>query len=212
MSVRSKGALITWTTGVPDGAPVMLLHDRYLDHDASDTLAAALEPTHRVVSVRSARTQMEDGFIKGYYWYLGPYDVPELSTLGDALHHLERLLVRVNAESGRRVALVGTGEGGSMALAMGLLWREIVAGIVSIDGPLFRTLDEIPMTLPATDGLPVLLAGRTRDMSASATALAARGASVGGGADEAGAIARWVAGLDYSAGTILNTPPSSATA
>ena len=85
MSVRTKGALITWTTGRPDGPPVVLLHDRYLDHDANDALGARLAPTHRVISARAARTQMEMGQIKGYYWFLGALDQPELSTLGDPL-------------------------------------------------------------------------------------------------------------------------------
>ncbi len=40
MSVREKGALITWTTGRPDAPPVVLLHDRYLDHDANDAIGA----------------------------------------------------------------------------------------------------------------------------------------------------------------------------
>ena len=42
MSVRTRGALITWTTGDREAAPVILLHDRYRDHDANDVLGALL--------------------------------------------------------------------------------------------------------------------------------------------------------------------------
>jgi predicted esterase len=178
MSVRTRGALITWTTGDRDAPTVVLLHDRYLDHDANDALAALLEPSRRVVSVRGARTQMEMGLIKGYYWHLGRLDQPELSTLGDALSHLELLLVGLARETGKRIALVGTGEGGGIALLLSLLWRELVAGAVSIDGPLAANIAAMPLSIGPAADLPVLLAERDTNLSATAVALTARGASV----------------------------------
>lgn len=195
MSVRTKGALITWTTGDRAAAPVVLLHDRYRDHDANDALGARLAPTHRVVSVRGARTQMEMGLIKGYYWHLGPLAEPELSTLGDALSHLELLLIELNRETGRRIAIAGTGEGGSVALLIGLLWRELVVGVASIDGPLAGNIGDMPITLPPADGLPVLLATRDADLAPSAAALAARGASVTTRPAGDDTVADWIRGL-----------------
>ncbi len=192
MSVRTKGALITWTTGSRDARPVVLLHDRYLDHDANDALGALLAPTHRIASIRSARTQMEMGLIKGYYWHLGPLDQPELSTLGDALSHLERLLLELNRETGKRIALIGSGEGGSVALLISLLWRELIAGTVSIDGPLATNTASMPLTLEPAADLPILLAERQADLSPTGVALAARGASVTTLPASDDAIASWI--------------------
>jgi predicted esterase len=192
MSVRTRGALITWTTGDREAAPVVLLHDRYRDHDANDALGALLASTHRVVSVRGARTQMEMGLIKGYYWHLGPLTEPELSTLGDALSHLELLLIELNRETDKRIAIVGTGEGGSVALLIGLLWRELVSGVVSIDGPLARNIAEMPIALPPAAGLPVLLAQRNADLSRTAADLSARGAKVTADPASDDAVAAWL--------------------
>lgn len=195
MSVREKGALITWTTGKADAPPVLLLHDRYLDHGANDALGTLLDGSNRVVSVRSARTQMEMGTIKGYYWYLGPLETPELSTLGDALSHLELLLLDLHRETGRRVSLAGVGEGGSMALLIGLLWPERVAGVVSIDGPLAVNIAEMPLTLPPADGLPVMLVERHRSLGTTMAGLATRGATVSSGAAGEPTVAQWIAAL-----------------
>lgn len=191
MSVRNSGALITWTTGSIDSPPVLLLHDRYLDHTANDAFAGLLEADHRVVSVRAARTQMEAGLIKGYYWHLGPLDQPELSTLGDALSHLERLLTTLNDSTGQRVALLGSGEGGSVALLLALLWRERISAIVSIDGPIARNVAEMPLTFPDPDGLPVLLVERLRDLKTSHDRLVQHGAEVTVGSHTDAQIADW---------------------
>ena len=195
MSVRAKGALITWTTGRLDAPPVVLLHDRYLDHDANDVLGARLGSSRRVISVRSARTQMESGLVKGYYWHLGPLDEPEMSTMGDALSHLERLLIDLNRETGQRITLVGTGEGGSVALLISLVWRELVSGVASIDGPLAGNVDAMPVGLQPAAGLPVLLVERRADLAPTSMALSARGATVSTGAASEDTIAHWVAGL-----------------
>ncbi|HWA17505.1 MAG TPA: alpha/beta hydrolase [Devosia sp.] len=157
MSVREKSALLTWTTGRPEGRPVILLHDRFGDHEANDGLGAELAASHRVVSVRAARTQMENGFIKGYYWFLGDLQHPELSTFGDGLSHLERLLVSLTGE--RKAVLAGTGQGGVMALTMAMIWPGRVAGIASIGGPLPADLEGLPVELLPITGLPILLAG-----------------------------------------------------
>lgn len=195
MSVREKGALLTWTTGDRNGPPVVLLHDRYLDHDSNDVLGRLLEPSRCVISVRSARTQMESGLTKGYYWYLGPLDQPELSTLGDALSHLERLLATLSDNGQRRLALVGTGEGGSVALLIALLWRELVSGVVSIDGPLARNIADMPLDFPPADGLPVLLAQRQRDLTGARDQLAGLGAQVTLGGEDDAQVVEWVARL-----------------
>ena len=178
MSVAEKSTLITWTTGVPEAPTVLLLHDRYLDHDASDALGAALAGSHRVVSVRAPRTQMEMGFIKGYFWFLGPLNRPELSTFGDGLHQLERLVMQVGGQTSARVAIAGVGEGGVLALLIGLLWPELVSAIVAIDAGLPDNLDDFPLDLPPPNGLPVLLVERERDLAAIAGGLSSRGTAV----------------------------------
>lgn len=195
MTDSRKSALITWTTGERDRPPVILLHDRYLDHASTASLGELLAPTNRVVAARSARTQMEKGLIKGYYWFLGPFERPELSTLGDGLHHLERLLLSLNEETGHRVAIAGRGEGGTIALLIALIWPELISGVAAMDGPLPVTLDDLPIELGKADGLNVLLTEQNRDLTASTAALVARGASVSRIAHDEAAVAAWIAAL-----------------
>lgn len=175
--MSEKSALITWTSGAADGAPLILLHDRYLDHDQTDAIGAALAARYRVVSVRSARTQMENTLIKGYYWFLGPFESPELSTFGDGLEHLERLLLTLT-EGGRKATIIGLGEGGTMALMLALVWRELVVGVVSVDGPLPSNIADFPLELGSAAGLPMLLAEDTRSLAGTTAALAERSAAV----------------------------------
>ncbi len=175
--MSEKSALITWTSGAPDGAPLILLHDRYLDHDQTDAIGAALAAEYRVVSVRAARTQMENTLIKGYYWFLGPLEGPELSTFGDGLEHLERLLLTLT-ESGRKATIVGLGEGGTMALMIALVWRELVSAAVSVDGPLPANIADFPIEIGSAAGLPMLLAEASRSLAETTAALAERGAAV----------------------------------
>lgn len=189
MSVRDHGALLTWTSGDPTGSPVLLWHDRYRDRDPQDPLLPALASGHRVVAARSARTQMEMGAIRGYYWFLGPLHRPELSTLGDALSHAERLVLDIAATTGERVSLVGRGEGGTLALLVGLLWPDVVSAVVSIGGPAPHNLDRLPLTWPPADGLPVLLVGGA---PADCELLAARGVYVDTAVGEETGIADWL--------------------
>lgn len=174
-----KSQLVTWTSGLADGLPMLLLHDRHGPGDGSvDPLAQALVSSHQLVVVRSARTQSERSKVRGHYWHLGPYDLPEISTLGDALYHLEGLMLEVHRHTGRKITLFGRGEGGGVALLMGLVRPEIVAGVVSVDGPLATNLDQLPMSWPDAAGLNVLLLEDARQLEASQSALGARGAQV----------------------------------
>lgn len=153
-----RSSLVTWTTGDAAAFPVLLLHDRYEDHNAVDGIAAKLRDDRLVVSIRSARTQMSGTDIHGYYWFLGPFDHPELSTLGDGLQHLEALLLSVaEGRPDGSISIVGKGEGGTMALLMALLWPNLLTGAASIGGPLPQNLGALPVELNALDSLPVLL-------------------------------------------------------
>lgn len=192
MTDGRKTALITWTTGDRDKPPVILLHDRYLDHDFTAALGDRLVASNCVVTTRAARTQMEMGLIKGYYWFLGPLERPELSTLGDGLHHLERLLLSLNEETGKRIALCGIGEGGTIALLIAMVWPELIAGVASIDGPLPLNLSDLPVDFGDINGLDILLAERDRDLAATTASLVARGASVSRIAADDDAIAAWL--------------------
>jgi pimeloyl-ACP methyl ester carboxylesterase len=170
-----KSQLVTWSYGQTNGAPVLLLHDRYGPGDgAVDSLAQDLGDSHQLVVVRSARTQSERSLVRGYFWHLGPYERPEVSTIGDALYHLEILLLEVHQAAGHKVTLFGRGEGGGVALLMGLLWPEVVAGVASVDGPLATNLDDFPIDLPDASSLKVLLVEEERTLEASQAALAGR--------------------------------------
>jgi pimeloyl-ACP methyl ester carboxylesterase len=79
---------------------------------------------------------------------------------GDGLMQLERLLLDHAAEheAQRDIVVVGIGQGGTMALALAMLWPELVTRIVAIGGfwPVIPGWD-----MPDRDmaGLQVLLAG-----------------------------------------------------
>lgn len=192
MADAYRGPLITWSVGSAGAEPVLLLHDRYKDHDELADLGAELAAKRRVVRVRGARTQMEDTSIKGYYWFIGPLERPELSTFGDGLHHLETLLLSLtDASPDRRVALVGHGEGGTMALTLALVWPERISRVVSIDGPLPANRDAFPLELRRASGLPVLLVPEARNLDETATALKQSGCRVETGRGT-GAVADWL--------------------
>jgi pimeloyl-ACP methyl ester carboxylesterase len=176
VSAPDRGQLITWTSGLSSGPTVLLLHDRYGDHDHLDALGAAFAQTHRVVAVRSARTQMEDTGIKGYYWFLGAHERPELSTLGDGLYHLEKLLLAMTKDA--PVTLVGVREGGTMALTLALVWPDLISGVASLGGVVPTSLDSLPVSLQPLDGLPILLADNGTDLATTVITLIERGGEV----------------------------------
>ena len=189
MPESRRGPLITWSEGPVDAEPVLLLHDRYADHDQLDRFRAPLAGRHRVVRVRGARTQMEDTYIKGYYWFIGPPERPELSTFGDALHHLETLLLALAASApAGKVALVGRGEGGTMALMLALVWPERVSRVVSIGGPLPANRAEFPLELRDGEGVRALLVPGAGPADGTAEALRAVGWQVETASDEGGAV------------------------
>lgn len=204
---RSDFVLVTTTKGSPAHAPVILLHDRLGDIGSLASLTDALVESHLVVTVRGARTQMIDGRILGYYWYVATdTGGPEPSTFGDGLHQLELLLLTLDRESpGRNIHLVGFGQGGTMALTLGLVWPELVAGIVAVDAGLPDNLDRLPIESRALDGLDVLLVstddgadrGLAQRLEATGAELAALGGRVGtmqaAAADLDDRIARWIA-------------------
>ena len=114
--------------------------------------------------------------VRGFFWFLGPLERPELSTFGDGLHHLERLLLD-KADTGP-VGLFGIGEGGTMALTLALIWPELVSGVVSIDGPLPETIDALPLESRAAPRVHALLVSRRRRLEQTRRDLSSRGVRV----------------------------------
>ncbi len=115
----------------------------------------------------------------GYFWFLGPYDKPELTTFGDGLHHLETLLVDLSFGAGKaRSFVVGKGEGGVMALTLAAIWPELLSGVVSIDGPLPQNIASFPLELRPPLRVPVLMLEHERSMVESAAAMSGLGAEV----------------------------------
>ncbi|MDQ0473945.1 hypothetical protein [Labrys wisconsinensis] len=172
-----RSPLLTWTHGDRNGPPVLLLHDRY--DNPGGMPVDRLPSGARVVCVRSARTQMTGADTLGHFWFLGPYDRPEPTTFGDGLHHLETLLVDLSFGAGKaRSFIIGKGEGGVMALTLATIWPELLAGVVSIDGPLPQTLGSLPIEPRPPLRLPVLLLEQARSMAGAAAALSGLGAEV----------------------------------
>lgn len=177
MSVPRGGPLLTFTAGDPHGPAILLLHDRYENPDSmpvADRLSGA-----RIVRVRSARTQMSGMEVLGHYWFLGPYERPELTTFGDGLHHLETLLLDLSFGTGKaRTMLAGKGEGGVMALTLATIWPELLSAVVSIDGPLPENIGSFPIETRLPPTLPVLLLEQERSLAGTAAALSSLGGQV----------------------------------
>ncbi|MFT4248055.1 MAG: hypothetical protein QM581_08460 [Pseudomonas sp.] len=194
MSTQRKSPLLTWTHGDGD-TPLLLLHERY--QDPATMPAPPVPAGMRVIRVRSPRQQMAGISTLGYFWFLGPLQAPEPSTFGDGLHHLESLLLELSFGPGKPASvLVGSGEGGVMALVLATLWPELLAGVVSIDGPLPHNLAGFPIEPRVPLQLPVLLIEHDRELADSAQALSALGARVQRHAAEAAPIRQ---ALDWAA-------------
>lgn len=151
--------LQTARAGRADGAPHIVLHDRYQQLADARALAVSLAPADALtISVQAPRLQTSGGVGKtaGYYWYVGPREKAELTSLGDTLYHLERLLLD-ETQSGKRATLIGKGEGGTVALLCAMTWPEKVAEVVAIDAALPENFDRIPIEWPALTGLAITL-------------------------------------------------------
>ncbi|MCD9029146.1 hypothetical protein LDO26_13150 [Luteimonas sp. BDR2-5] len=169
---------MTWTRGDPDATPILWLHDRY-DDPVRNRVEIALSDRLRSIAVRSPRLQMIGALPLGYFWFLGPFERPELTTFGDGLGQLETLLLELcPGRDTRRAWLAGQGEGGTMALTLASLWPERVAGVISIDGPLPANLDTMPVHPKPMPDMPVLLLEQNHVLLRTRQALQARGSGV----------------------------------
>lgn len=172
-----KSPLLTWSEGAESGPPVLLLHDRYENPD--DEAPESCLADFRTIRVRSARRQMIGVNTMGYFWFIGPFDTPELTTFGDGLHHLETLLLEhCSLRAGQKAFLIGRGEGGVMALTLAAIWPELVAGAVSIDGPFPRNFARFPVRPRMPIGVPVLILARHTNMTETVSTLLDLGAEV----------------------------------
>lgn len=174
----SKSFLYTSRKGAPDGVPFLVFHDRrLLLQDAAALGDQLLDDSTIRIAVQSPRAQSAGGtgITKGYFWYIGPLEAPELSTLGDGLYQLELLIDETyELYSQRRIGLLGSGEGGVIALLAGLIFPDKVRAVVALDAPIPTNLARMPLEDRPLDGLPVLLSGA--DAQPASTWLAQRGA------------------------------------
>jgi len=175
----SRSFLQTSRTGAPDGAPFLVFHDRYQDLEDSEALGQSLSGDITRIAVRSPRAQAAggSGLTKGYFWYIGPLERPELSTLGDGLYQLEVLVGETFERYGkRRIGLFGAGEGGILAILAGLIFPDMVRAVIATDAPFPANFDLMPIETRDLDGLPVLLGGN--NAAETQAILATRGAKV----------------------------------
>jgi pimeloyl-ACP methyl ester carboxylesterase len=172
-----RSLLSTVSRGPEGGAPVLLLHDRYQDETALTAAASQCGQDRRTICIRSARTQMSGTGILGYYWYIGPIDRPELSTFGDGLFQLERLLIEVTSEN-LKADILGFGEGGVVALCLGLAWPERIASVTAYDADLPKNIDAMPIEDRDLSGLRVRLAEGATGGARAAQRFERRGANV----------------------------------
>lgn len=166
----SESLLYTARDGAPQGAPFLVLHDRFGSLDDARTLGRQLGDDKLRIAVRGPRVQTAGGggTVAGYYWYFGPVEKPELSTLGDGLYQLERLLLETCEKLGQeKVGLLGHGEGGVVAVLTAMIWPERIASVIAIDAPMPVNLDQIPFDRLPLDGLQVTFVDDQQTFSAA---------------------------------------------
>lgn len=156
--------LITHFDGDTSGtAPIWLvLHDRFGDLEAARTLGARLGDDVLRVAVQSARMQTEGGLghVRGHFWYIGPVDLPELSTFGDGLAELDALVMQLrNRFPDCRFNLLGQGEGASMAMMLALVYGDLVDKVIAIDAQWPKNFAAMPLTPTQTDKLVLVTEG-----------------------------------------------------
>ena len=162
MSARTKSLLYTKRQGDPGGTPWLLLHDRHGDLPDAEALGAACPDGTLRIAVRAPRLQTSGATsrVGGFYWYFGPIDRPELSTLGDALYQLEIVLLEAaQASPTGKAGLIGKGEGGAVALLMAQIWPDKIEKVIAIDANLPTNLDDIPFDRRELDGLNIEFRG-----------------------------------------------------
>ena len=161
------------------GVPHIILHDRYGRLEDSQHLGRRFASADGFqIAVQAPRLQTVGGVgkVQGYYWFVGPRDRPEMTSLGDSLRHVEQLLLDHVARSGQRAILIGEGEGGTIAILTAMTWPEKVASVFAIDARMPTNFDKIPIEWPQAAGLSVrLIGGQTAEL---ASKLAEVGADV----------------------------------
>lgn len=162
--------------GVAQDRPWLVLHDRYGDLAAARALGLYhLGATTLRIAVRSARTQTRGSLAppKGNFWFIGPPDRPELSTLGDALYQLDLLLNDLYGVDGiARLNVLGQGEGATVALLLALIRPDLIATARLIDASFPVNFDRIPLMIGDANALRLELYGAGRDCAGLASSLA----------------------------------------
>jgi pimeloyl-ACP methyl ester carboxylesterase len=170
--------LQTIRTGPETGTPALILHDRYGHLEDAEALGALFGDDTIKIAVRSPRAQSAggSGITMGYFWYIGPKNQPELSTLGDGLYQLEVLIEETLQRYGqRKIVLAGQGEGAMIAILAGLVFPDKIKAVIASDAVFPTNIDDMPLECPPANGLPILVSGE--DAQGAADALNARGAS-----------------------------------
>lgn len=146
----------------PRNAPAwLILHDRHGNLDSARDLGTELLPAHSLrIAVRSARTQTLGSIAppKGNFWFIGPNDRPEMSTLGDGLYQLNLLLRDLQERCAiPSFSVLGEGEGATMALLLALSRPDIVPRVVARKLMVPANLRRMPFHIGEGNGLYVSL-------------------------------------------------------
>lgn len=147
-----------------DASPrIITLHDRGLFGPSAAELGRAAAGSGRVIALESYKGVYAGRSVVGYTWFVGPDDVPSPVFFGDALAEIERFLWdevdRQKTSSAELPFLVGTGQGGIMALAAAAAVPDLLSGVIAIDAFLPVVPGWEPPLIPLA-GLPILLIER----------------------------------------------------
>ncbi|MDO8209515.1 hypothetical protein [Conexibacter sp. CPCC 206217] len=97
-----------------------------------DALACEQAPGNRRITPEPLRFLYLGRAHVGRRWYVTGLDGEvEPATFGDALYALEQLVIGAHEQWGAPPLLVGEGQGGALALALGQLLPERLAGVVA---------------------------------------------------------------------------------
>jgi phospholipase/carboxylesterase len=143
----------------PSRAVVIVLHGENGQLDDLVPLALSLSRQAEVVAVEGPR-RVHDARSAAYTWfYAEEPGNPEPVTLGDSLAQLEQLIYELtdsHPDQSLPLYLMGFGQGGLLALTIGSIVPDYLAGVVAICGSL---PNEATWPIPdrALEGLPFLL-------------------------------------------------------
>src|SRR5262249_16730486 len=120
----------------PDGSLAVTLQRYEGSPEDLVSLARAVSPASELVLVEAPRGLYAGRALMSTYWYVATdHTRPDGPSFGDALYHLEQLLLDLAGDGRqRRFVLVGEEQGAVLALALSTVRPELLLAVVALEG------------------------------------------------------------------------------